>query len=108
MAGASILASLSSLRQDLSRWKTPSLSTNKSLQGTDISSQSVLHDGTENELDNMEGNSAPTLGSDKAADVGTSDKNSPMDCGPDAGTEAGNVKLSGVTDFLCTFDRILA
>lgn len=108
MAGASILASLSSLKQDLTRWKSPSQTSSKPHQGTDVSSPSVLHDYTETELDGLEGNSAPNVGTDKAADVGASDKNSPMDCDPDdAGTEAGNVNLSGVNDFLRPFFRIL-
>ena len=109
VAGASILASLSSLRQDLTRWKSPSQSGSKPHLATDVSSHSVLHDAAENELDGLEGNSAPNEGPDKAADVGASDKNSPMDCDrDDAGTEAGNVKLSGVNDFLRPFFRILA
>ncbi|XP_057438999.1 uncharacterized protein LOC130730870 isoform X2 [Lotus japonicus] len=99
VAGASILASLSSLKQDLTRWKSPSQTSSKPHQGTDVSSPSVLHDYTETELDGLEGNSAPNVGTDKAADVGASDKNSPMDCDPDdAGTEAGNVNLSGVLE----------
>ncbi|RDX60182.1 hypothetical protein CR513_61700, partial [Mucuna pruriens] len=109
VAGASILASLSSLRQDLTRWKSPSQTASKPQQGTDISSHSVLPDGTETELDGLEGNSAPNIGTDKAADVGASDKNSPMDCDPDdAAAEAGNVKISGVNAFLGPFFRILA
>ncbi|TKY61121.1 hypothetical protein E2542_SST18226 [Spatholobus suberectus] len=109
VAGASILASLSSLRQDLTRWKFPSQTASKPHQGTDVSSHSVLPDGTKTELDVLEGNSAPNVGTDKAADVGASDKNSPMDCDPyDAGAEVGNVKISGVNAFLGPFFRILA
>ncbi|XP_025616108.1 uncharacterized protein [Arachis hypogaea] len=90
VAGASILASLSSFRQDLTRWKSPSQSASKPHQGTDVS---------ESELDGMEGNSTPNEGTDKATDTGASDKNSPMDCEPDdAVTEAGNVKISGVLE----------
>lgn len=108
VAGASILASLSSLRQDLTRWKSPSQTANKPHHGADVSSP-ALHDGTEAELDGLKGNSASNVGTDKAADIGASDKNSPVDCDPDdAGTEAGNVKLSGVNDFLRPFFRILA
>ncbi|XLR39719.1 hypothetical protein S83_024379, partial [Arachis hypogaea] len=82
VAGASILASLSSFRQDLTRWKSPFQSASKPHQGTDVS---------ESELDGMEGNSTPNEGIDKATDTGASDKNSPMDCDPDdAVTEAGN------------------
>ncbi|KAL3015558.1 hypothetical protein AAZX31_06G163200 [Glycine max] len=97
VAGASILASLSSLRPELTRWKSPSQTAHKPQQGTDVSSHSVFPDGTETELDGLEGNSAPNVATDKAFDVGASDKNSPMDCVPDdAGAEAGNVKISGV------------
>ncbi|XP_027334355.1 uncharacterized protein LOC113849024 isoform X3 [Abrus precatorius] len=106
VTGASILASLSNLRQDLTRWKSPSQTSSKPYQGTDVSSHSVLHDCTDIELDGSE--SAPNVRSDKAADVGTSDKNSTMDCDPDADAEAGNVKFSGVNDFLRPFFRILA
>ncbi|RDX67524.1 hypothetical protein CR513_53590 [Mucuna pruriens] len=106
VAGASILASLSNIRQDLTRWKHPSQTSSKPPKGTDVSSHSVLHDCTEIELDGSE--SAPNVRSDKAADVRTSEKNSTMDCDPEAGAEAGNVKISGVNDFLRPFFRILA
>ncbi|KAG5031930.1 hypothetical protein JHK85_015912 [Glycine max] len=109
VAGASILASLSSLRPELTRWKSPSQTAHKPQQGTDVSSHSVFPDGTETELDGLEGNSAPNVATDKAFDVGASDKNSPMDCVPDdAGAEAGNVKISGVNAFLGPFFRVLA
>ncbi|XP_054805924.1 uncharacterized protein LOC129308665 isoform X2 [Prosopis cineraria] len=102
VAGASILASLSSFRQDLSRWKSPSQNNNKAQQGTDVSAHSAHHDNTEIELDGPEGNSAPNVESDKAADVGASDKNHPMECDPDASTEAGNVleERNGTRDML--------
>ncbi|KAK7291556.1 hypothetical protein RIF29_06796 [Crotalaria pallida] len=79
-AGASVLASLSSLRPDLTRWKFPSESSNKP-QHPDVS--------IEIEIDALE--STPNVQGDKAADVGASDKDSTMDCNPDARTEAGNV-----------------
>ncbi|XP_034926078.1 uncharacterized protein [Populus alba] len=91
VAGASILASLSSLRPDLSRQKSPGQTTSKIHHGIDVPAQSVIHDGSEVELDGMEGNSTPNLGSDKAAEVGAIDHNLPHDCGQDSGTEAGNV-----------------
>ncbi|TKY55321.1 AAA domain-containing protein [Spatholobus suberectus] len=106
VAGASILASLSNIRQDLKRRKSPSQTSSKPHQGTDVSSHSVLHDCTEIEPDGSE--SVPNVRSDKVADVRTSDKNSTIDCNPDAGAEAGHVKLSGVNDFLRPFFRILA
>ncbi|KAE9610135.1 putative adenosinetriphosphatase [Lupinus albus] len=104
VAGASILASLSSIRQDLTRLKSPAESSTK--PHPDVSSHSVPHGGIEIEIDALE--STPNVQSDKAADVGASNKGSPMDCDPDASTEAGNVKLSGVNDFLRPFFKILA
>ncbi|XP_062169767.1 uncharacterized protein LOC133875603 isoform X3 [Alnus glutinosa] len=91
VAGASILASLSSMRQDLSRWKSPAQTITKIHQGPEVPTQSVVHDGTEVELDGLECNSAPNSGSDKAAEIGTIDKNSLHDCNPDSGIETGNV-----------------
>ncbi|XP_039687397.1 uncharacterized protein [Medicago truncatula] len=108
VAGASILASLSNLRQDLTRWKSPSQTASKPHQGADVSIHTVLPDGTEIELDGL-GNSTPSMGTDKAADAEASNKNTPMDCDPeDAGAEPGNVKYSGVNDLLRPFFRILA
>ncbi|CAJ2644426.1 unnamed protein product [Trifolium pratense] len=109
VAGASILASLSNLRQDLTRWKSPSQTASKPHQAADVSIHTVLPDGTEIELDGLEGNSTPNIGTDKAADAEASNKNSPMECDPeDAGAEPGNVKFSGVNDLLRPFFRILA
>lgn len=104
MAGASILASLS-IKQDLTRWKSPTRTSSKPHLGTDVSSHPI-HDSTEIELDASESN--PNVHTDKAEDAPTNEKNSTMDCNPDAGAEAGNVKLSGVNDFLRPFFRILA
>lgn len=110
VAGASILASLSNLRQDLKRWKSPSQPASKPHQGADVSIHTVLPDGTEIELDGLEGgNSTPNIGTDKAADAEASNKISPMDYDPeDAGAEPGNVKFSGVNDKLRPLFRILA
>ena len=108
VAGASILASLSSMRQDLSRWKSPTQTTTKVHQGTEVPTHSVVQDGTEVELDGLECNSAPNTGSDKAAENGTTNMNSLHDCNPDSGIEAGNVKFSGVNDLLRPLFRMLA
>ncbi|KAF9668010.1 hypothetical protein SADUNF_Sadunf15G0082300 [Salix dunnii] len=108
VAGASILASLSSLRPDLSRRKSPGQTTGKIHYGTDLPAQSVIHNGSEVELDGMEGNSTPNLGSDKAAEVGAIKHNLPHDCSQDSGTEAGNVKISGMNDLIGPFFRMLA
>jgi hypothetical protein len=108
VAGASILASLSSLRPDLSCRKSPGQTTSKIHHGSDVPAQSVIHDGSEVELDGMEGNSIPNLGSDKAAEVGAIDHNLSHDCSQDSGTEAGNVKISGMNDLIGPFFRMLA
>ncbi|KAI9384684.1 hypothetical protein POPTR_012G096300v4 [Populus trichocarpa] len=108
VAGASILASLSSLRPDLSRWKSPGQTASKIHHGTEVPAQSVVHGGAEVELDGMEGNSTPNLGSDKAAEVGAINQNLPHDCSQDSGTEAGNVKISGMNDLIRPFFRMLA
>ncbi|XP_011044169.1 PREDICTED: uncharacterized protein LOC105139438 isoform X1 [Populus euphratica] len=108
VAGASILASLSSLRPDLSRWKSPGQTASKMHHGTEVPAQSVVHGGAEVELDGMEGNSTPNLGSDKAAEVGAINQNLPHDCSQDSGTEAGNVKISGMNDLIRPFFRMLA
>ncbi|KAJ8771547.1 hypothetical protein K2173_026724 [Erythroxylum novogranatense] len=108
VAGASILASLSSLRQDLSRWKSPGQTTSKIHHGNEVPADSIIHDGTDVELDGVEGNSTPDVGNGKAVDVGEIDKNLPHNCNQDAGVEAGNVKLSGVNDLIRPFFRMLA
>jgi hypothetical protein len=56
----------------------------------------------------MEGNSTPNLGSDTAAEVGAIDHNLSHDCSQDSGTEAGNVKISGMNDLIGPFFRMLA
>ncbi|XP_044486985.1 uncharacterized protein LOC123212027 isoform X4 [Mangifera indica] len=104
VAGASILASLSSLRQDLSRWKSPAPTTSK---GTELPTP-VDPDGTEVDLDHLEENSAVNVENDKAADVGAAGKNISLEGNKDAGIEAGNVKLSGVNDLLRPFLRMFA
>ncbi|KAB5532132.1 hypothetical protein DKX38_018802 [Salix brachista] len=108
VAGASILASLSSLRPDLSRWKSPGQTASKIHNGTEVPAQSVVHDGAEVELDGMEDNSTPNTGSAKAAEVGAINQNLPHDSSQDSGTEAGNVNISGMNDLIRPFFRMLA
>ncbi|XP_021615061.1 uncharacterized protein LOC110616864 isoform X2 [Manihot esculenta] len=98
VAGASILASLSSLRQDISRYKSPGQNTGKIHQGTEAPAHSVVCDGTEAEHDGLEVNSMPDVWSDKAADIGAVGNNLPHDLNQNSGKEAGNVKLSGVLE----------
>lgn len=108
VAGASILASLSSLRSDLSRWKSPAQSTSKIHLGSELPTPSADNDGAEVDLDGLEGNSTANTDSDKAADIGSIGKSIPVECNQDAGIEAGNVKFSGVNDLLRPFLRMLA
>ncbi|TYI72417.1 hypothetical protein E1A91_D07G060600v1 [Gossypium mustelinum] len=89
---ATILASLSSLRPDLSRWKSPPQASSKIPQVTEVSTAADV------DLEGMEGNSTANIGNDKAAEVGSVNKTLHLDCNHDSNTEAGNVKLSGVLD----------
>ncbi|XP_021898049.1 uncharacterized protein LOC110814778, partial [Carica papaya] len=108
VAGASILASLSSLGHDLARWKLPSQSTSKINQATEVPTNSAVQNGMEIGADGTDGNSAANIGSDKAADSGATNKNLQLDNNQDPGIEAGNVKLSGVNDLLRPFLRMFA
>ncbi|PPD67390.1 hypothetical protein GOBAR_DD35729 [Gossypium barbadense] len=99
---ATILASLSSLRPDLSRWKSPPQASSKIPQVTEVSTAADV------DLDGMEGNSTANIGNDKAAEVGSVNKTLHLDCNHDSNTEAGNVKLSGVNDLLRPFLRMFA
>lgn len=84
VAGASILASLSSLRQDPSRLKPTS-----QVSGNELPSSPVIH---EDELDGLEVDSAANVGSSTAADVGLTSKIPPLDGNLNTSREAGNVK----------------
>lgn len=90
VAGASILASLSNLRPNLTHWRHSGLSTPKTHQDSELSTHAVIQDGSEAELDGMEGNSTPNMECDNVADLGGPSKNLPLDCNTD-GPEAGNV-----------------
>ncbi|XVE54501.1 hypothetical protein DITRI_Ditri03aG0086800 [Diplodiscus trichospermus] len=91
VTGATILASLSSLRPDLSHWKSPSQASSKVHQVTEVPTHSIHHDAVDDGLDGLEGNSTANIGSDKAVELGTINKNLPLDCNHDSSTEAGNV-----------------
>ncbi|KAI3463628.1 hypothetical protein Pfo_020291 [Paulownia fortunei] len=84
VAGASILASLSNLRQDLSRLKPTSQASGKNYRGSDLPSSPLLN---EDDLDGQEVNSATNLGSEAAADVGAASKVLPLDGNIEAGLE---------------------
>ncbi|XP_060204425.1 uncharacterized protein LOC132632483 isoform X1 [Lycium barbarum] len=83
VAGASILASLSSLRQDPSRLKPTS-----QVSGNELPSSPVIH---EDELDGLEVDSAANVDSSSAADVGLTSKILPLDGNLNSGREAGNI-----------------
>ncbi|KAF8390623.1 hypothetical protein HHK36_025150 [Tetracentron sinense] len=111
VAGASILASLSSSRQDLSNMGTPpAQNTVETHQGTKMPVHSVACDSPKIDLDCLErkGNSDPSVGSDNATDVGATSKNLRLDKNQDSGIEPAIVKLSGVNDSLRPFLRMLA
>ncbi|KAA3460589.1 ATPase family AAA domain-containing protein 1-A isoform 1 [Gossypium australe] len=65
-----ILASLSSMRPDLSNRKSPSQGSSKIWNIPEVPTQSVVHDATDVDLDRLEGNSTANRGIDKASEVG--------------------------------------
>ncbi|CAI0548155.1 unnamed protein product [Linum tenue] len=97
VAGASILASLSSLRQDLSRWKSTGQTSSRFHQGDEVAGPSVQN-SPEVDVDALEEISIPNQGTDKAADVVEVPKNVPHDCSQDSGIEKCNGKLSEVLE----------
>lgn len=88
MAGASILASLSNFRPDVSCWRTSGLSTPKNHQDSELSTHAVIQDGSEIEVDGIEGNSTPNVGCVNALDVGVMSKSPLGECDPEHGFEA--------------------
>ncbi|KAL7161827.1 hypothetical protein ACSBR2_042322 [Camellia fascicularis] len=91
MTGASILASLSSLRQDLSRLKPTAQASGKTHQGTKMPAHHIVHDSMEIDLDGLDANSKTNIGSDKADDIGETSKILSLDANPDSSIAAGNV-----------------
>ncbi|XP_074317189.1 uncharacterized protein LOC141653353 isoform X1 [Silene latifolia] len=74
VTGATILASLSNLRPDLTRW---GLST-KSHHNSEHSTHAVVQDGLEVEVDGTEGDSTPKGECDNAVDLGVTCKSLPL------------------------------
>lgn len=107
MTGASILASISNLKPDLSRWKTPGSASIKIYQGPEVPAHSAINDVMDID-DGLEGNSAPDVANEKAAEDGATDKSLPVDSSQDAGIEAGNVKISGLNHLLRPSLRMFA
>ncbi|CAA0827285.1 AAA-type ATPase family protein [Striga hermonthica] len=86
--GASILASLSNLQQDLSRLKPTSQTSGKNHRGSNLPSSSLIN---EDEPDGQEVNSATNLGGEAAADIeGAATKILPLDGNIEAGLEASH------------------
>ncbi|CAA3027719.1 AAA domain-containing FHA domain-containing [Olea europaea subsp. europaea] len=84
VAGASILASLSNFRQDLSRFKPPSRAVTKIHQGNELPLSPIVN---EDDLDGQEVNSATNSGNEAAVDVEAASKVLPLDSHLDSGTE---------------------
>lgn len=96
VAGASILASLSNLRPDLSRLKPTAQTVPKTFFGTEI-----RHPNHDDELDGLEVNSTTNTGNDSASEIGATSKITPLGGNLDPSiTETGNVKLSCLNYFL--------
>lgn len=104
--GASILASLS-MRPELPRWKSAAQATNKFHPGADAPAQSVIREGTEGELEELEDSLTPNRATNKTEEIGGINKNLTPECNPDSGIEADNVKFSG-NDLLGPLLRMLA
>lgn len=89
VAGASILASLSNLRQDLSRLKPASQTSGKNYLGSDPPSSPLIN---EDDLEGQEVNSATDFGREAAVDVaGAASKILPLDGNIGAALEASNI-----------------
>ncbi|KAA8540688.1 hypothetical protein F0562_024393 [Nyssa sinensis] len=87
VAGASILASLSSLRQDISCLKPTAQTGGKTNQGNELPSLPIVHDSMDIELEGREVNSKKNVRSDKSTDVGATSKILPQDGNLDSGIE---------------------
>ncbi|KAI8003585.1 hypothetical protein LOK49_LG08G01786 [Camellia lanceoleosa] len=91
MTGASILASLSSSCQDLSRLKPHCSGGGKTHQGTKMPPHHIVHNSMEIDLDGLDANLETNIGSDKADDIGETSKILSLDANPDSSIAAGNV-----------------
>ncbi|XP_017252690.1 uncharacterized protein LOC108223114 isoform X2 [Daucus carota subsp. sativus] len=86
-AGATLLATLSSMRQDISRMRSTAQSISKTYQTTELPSSPVL----EEELDALEVNSSTNADSDSAVDIGATTKILASDWNVDGGIETGTM-----------------
>ncbi|KAI3885287.1 hypothetical protein MKW98_002679 [Papaver atlanticum] len=100
VAGASILASLSSLRQDLSLLTPPAQTSGEMQQGTSIVSYTLARDGSDIDVDGQETkeNVEPVTGSDRDTDIGASGTELPLDSNQEADFESDIIKLSEIMD----------
>ncbi|KAL0415684.1 UNVERIFIED_CONTAM: hypothetical protein Slati_3400300 [Sesamum latifolium] len=91
VTGASILASLSSPRVDLSHLKPTSPTSGKNYRGSDLPSSPIVN---EDELDGQEVNSATNLESEAVADVGAASKILPLDGSVESGLQESSTSCS--------------
>ncbi|KAI3978031.1 hypothetical protein MKX01_032408 [Papaver californicum] len=100
VAGASILASLSSLRQDLSLLTPPAQTAGEMQQGTSIASYTLAVDGSNMDVDGQETkeNVETVTGCDRDTDIGASGTRLPLDSSQEADFESDTIKLSEIMD----------
>ncbi|KAI3919577.1 hypothetical protein MKX01_018400 [Papaver californicum] len=100
VAGASILASLSSLRQDLSLLTPPAQTAGEMQQGTSIASYTLARDGSDMDVDGQETkeNVEPVTGSDRDTDIGASGTGLLIKSNQEADFESDTIKLSEIMD----------
>ncbi|KAK1357931.1 AAA domain-containing protein [Heracleum sosnowskyi] len=87
-AGATLLAKLSSMRQDISRMRSKAQNISKTYKTAELPPSPVVN---EDELDALEVNSSTNADSDSAVDIGATAKILSSDCNIDGGIETNNV-----------------
>lgn len=90
-ASATLLAKLSSMRQDISRIRSTAQNISKTYQTSELPPSPVVH---ENELDALEVNSSTNADSDSAIDIEATAKIISSDCNMDGGIETNNVSFN--------------
>lgn len=90
-AGATLLATLSSMRQDISRIRSTAQNISKTYQTAELPPSPIVH---EDELDALEVNSSTNADSDSAVDIGATTKILSSDYNMDGCIETGNVSIN--------------
>ncbi|XP_010248969.1 PREDICTED: uncharacterized protein LOC104591697 isoform X2 [Nelumbo nucifera] len=98
VAGASILASLSGLREDLSLLTPPAQNPGETPQGTEGPTSQLARPEIDLDGPQGKGNPDPSAGSDKVSEAGATNKSFHLDNNHDSGVESDIVKLSGVLE----------